>query len=406
MTSNVVIVGGGLAGAKAAEALRADGFDGAITILTRESHAPYERPPLSKGYLMGKDDRASVFVHPLEWYTEHDIDLRREAEAVSVDASAHTVTLADGSSLPYDKLLLATGSIPRRLSIPGSELDGVFYLREIDDSEAIKSAFALSSSVVIIGAGWIGLETAAAARAAGLEVTILEAAALPLVRIVGEQVGQVFADLQRRNGVDLRLEVTIEALVGADGRVTGVRLADGSLIAADMVIVGVGITPAVALAESAGLTVDNGIVVDEHLQTSDPDIFAVGDVANAFNPRIGEHIRVEHWANALNMPAVAAKGMLGQVAVYDRLPYFYSDQYDLGLEYVGYTAPEGFDEVVIRGDLEAGAFIAFWLREGRVLAGMNANIWDVVDPIRELIHRGTAVDRAALADESIELSAL
>jgi len=406
MTSNVVIVGGGLAGAKAAEALRADGYEGSITILTRESHAPYERPPLSKGYLMGKDDRESVFVHPLDWYAEHDIDLRREAEAVSVDSSAHTVTLADGSTLPYDKLLLATGSIPRRLSIPGADLDGVFYLREIDDSEAIKSAFAQSKSVVIIGAGWIGLETAAAARAAGLDVTILEAAALPLVRIVGEQVGQVFAELQRRNGVDLRLEVTVDALVGAYGRVTGVQLADGSVIAADMVIVGVGISPAVALAESAGLTVDNGIVVDEHLQTSDPDIFAVGDVANAFNPRIGEHIRVEHWANALNMPAVAAKGMLGQEAVYDRLPYFYSDQYDLGLEYVGYTAPGGFDEVVIRGDLDGGVFIAFWLREGRVLAGMNANIWDVVDPIRELIHRGTAVDSAALADESIELSAL
>ncbi|MDP2288224.1 MAG: FAD-dependent oxidoreductase [Actinomycetota bacterium] len=406
MTSNFVIVGGGLAGAKAAEALRANGFEGSITIVTKESHLPYERPPLSKGFLMGKDARESVFVHPLEWYAEHSVELKRDSEAVAVDKASRIVTMSDGTTLPYDKLLLATGSFPRKLSIPGAELSGVFYLREIEDSEAIKSAFALSKSVVVIGAGWIGLETAAAARAAGLDVTILESASLPLVGIVGEQVGQVFADVQRKNGVDLRLNVIVDEIVGIDGRVTGVRLGDGSLIAADMVIVGVGITPAVALAESAGLEVDNGIVVDEHLRTSDPDIYAAGDVANAFNPRIGSHIRVEHWANALNMPAVAVKGMMGQVAVYDRLPYFYSDQYDLGLEYVGYTAPGDFDEVVIRGDLNAGAFIAFWLREGKVQAGMNANIWDVVDPIRELIHRGTPVDSVALGDENVELGSL
>lgn len=406
MTANFVIVGGGLAGAKAAEALRSNGFDGSITLVAKESHLPYERPPLSKGYLMGKDPRESVFVHPLDWYAENAVDLRRESEAVALDASSHTVTLSDGSTLPYDKLLIATGSIPRKLSIPGADFDGVFYLREIDDSEAIKSAFALAKSVAVIGAGWIGLETAAAARAAGLDVTILEAAALPLVRIVGDQVGQVFADLQRKNGVDLRLEVSVDELLGADGRVTGVRLGDGSLIPADMVIVGVGIAPAVALAETAGLKVDNGILVDEHLRTSDPDIYAAGDVANAFNPSIGSHIRVEHWANALNMPAVAVKGMMGEEASYDRLPYFYSDQYDLGLEYVGYTAPGEFDEVVIRGDLSSGAFIAFWLRGGVIQAGMNANVWDVVDPIRDLILRGTPVDSAALADENVELGSL
>ncbi len=406
MTSNFVIVGGGLAGAKAAEALRDNGFDGTITILSKESHIPYERPPLSKGFLMGKDSRESVFVHPLDWYAENSVELRRESEVVSVDAAGHLVTLADGSTLTYDKLLITTGSVPRKLAIPGAALSGVLYLREIDDSEAIKSAFALSPSVVVIGAGWIGLETAAAARAADLDVTILEAASLPLVRILGDQVAQVFADLQRKNGVDLRLEVSIEEILGSDGHVSGVRLDDGSVIAADIVIVGVGIAPAVALAETAGLTVDNGVVVNEHLQTSDPDIYAAGDVANAFNPRLGTHIRVEHWANALNMPSVAAKSMMGQDAVYDRLPYFYSDQYDLGMEYVGYTAPGEFDEVIIRGDLTSGAFIAFWLREGRVQAGMNANIWDVVDPIRELIQRGTPVDRAALGDESVELSSL
>ena len=406
MTSNFVIVGGGLAGAKAAEALRANGFEGAITILSRESHLPYERPPLSKGYLMGKDSRESVFVHPADWYTDNAIDVRLDSEVVGIDSSARRLTLSDGATQAYDKLLLATGSIPRRLSIPGGELDGVFYLRDIDDSEAIKSAFAESKSVAIIGAGWIGLETAAAARAAGLEVSLLEAASLPLVRILGDQVAQVFADLQRKNGVDLRLDVSIEEILGDGGRVTGVRLADGSQVAADMVIVGVGIAPEIALAESAGLDIDNGILVDEHLRTSNEDIFAAGDVANAFNSRIGSHIRVEHWANALNMPPVAALGMMGLEAVYDRLPYFYSDQYDLGLEYVGYTGPGEFDEVVIRGDLSSGAFIAFWLREGRIQAGMNVNVWDVVEPIRDLIQRGTPVDINALSDESVALASL
>ncbi len=406
MTSNFVVVGGGLAGAKAAEALRANGFDGTITILCKESNLPYERPPLSKGFLMGKDSRESVFVHTAEWYAENAIDVRLDSEVVSADSESHALTLRNGSQVSYDKLLIATGSLPRKLSVPGAELAGVFYLRAIEDSEAIRAAFEKSTNVAIIGAGWIGLETAAAARAAGLNVTVLEAASLPLVRILGEQVSQVFADVQRANGVDLRLEVSVDELLGTAGKVTGVRLADGSVIPADMVIVGVGITPDVSLAESAGLDIDNGILVDEHLRTSNADIFAAGDVANAFNPRIGTHIRVEHWANALNMPAVAAQGMMGNEATYDRLPYFYSDQFDLGLEYVGYTAPGEFDEVVIRGDLNSGAFIAFWLRDGRIQAGMNVNVWDVVDPIRELIHRGTPVDTVGLSNESVELGSL
>jgi len=406
MTSNFVIVGGGLAGAKAAEALRLQGFGGAITLLCKESHLPYERPPLSKGFLQGKDPLDSVFVHPREWYAEQSIDVREGTEVVAVDAASHEVRLADGSALAYDRLLLATGSVPRRLSVPGAELSGVHYLRAIEDSEAIKAGFAQAESVVVIGAGWIGLETAAAARAAGLRVTILEAASLPLVRVLGDVVGEFFADLHRAHGVDLRLEVGVAELLGADGAISGVRLQDGTEIPADMVIVGVGISPDIALAESAGLTIDNGILVDEHLRSSDPDIFAAGDVANAFNPRLGTHIRVEHWANALNMPAVAAAGMLGEEASYDRLPYFYSDQYDLGMEYVGYAEPGDFDEVVIRGELGIEGFIAFWLREGRILAAMNANVWDVVDPIRELIHRGEPVDSGALSDVSVTLGSL
>ena len=401
-----VIVGGGLAAGKAAEALRTQGFTGRIILVGDENHRPYLRPPLSKDYLQGKADRDSVLVHPDDWYDEHDVELLLGNEAIALDRTERRVRLSDGSDVAYDRLLLATGSSPRLLSIPGADLTGVHYLRRIEDCEAIKAAFGQVSRVVIVGAGWIGLETAAAARAAGLEVTVLESADLPLVQILGAQVGKVFADLHTEHGVDLRLGVQVESFSGNDGLVTTVHLKDGTSIATGMVIVGVGITPNVALAESAGIEVDNGIVVDEHLRTSDPDVFAAGDVANAYNPRLGRRIRVEHWANAVNQPAVAAAGMLGRDEVYDRLPYFYSDQYDLGMEYTGYADPDSYDEVVFRGDVKARTFIAFWLAEGRVLAGMNVNIWDVTDDIKALIESGRSVDLVRLADTSIPLADL
>jgi 3-phenylpropionate/trans-cinnamate dioxygenase ferredoxin reductase component len=401
-----VIVGASLAGAKAAETLRAEGFDGPVVLIGEESDRPYERPPLSKDYLLGKAERETLYVHPQEWYAEHDVDLRLGVTVTAIDRAAHEVSLADGSKAGYAKLLLATGSSPRRLSLPGADLDGVLYLRSAGDSDRIRTAFQGASQVAVIGAGWIGLETAAAARAAGAEVTVLEMADLPLLRVLGRQVAQVFADLHKDNGVDLRCGVQTLEITGRSGKAAGVRLADGSHVEADVVIVGVGITPNSQLASAAGLEVDNGIWADAQLRSSDPDIFAAGDVANAFHPLLGKHVRVEHWANALNQPQTAAKAMLGQDVAYDMVPYFFTDQYDLGMEYAGYVEPDGYDEVVFRGDAGRREFIAFWLGGGRVLAGMNVNVWDVNEAIQALVRSGQQVDSGALSDPATPLESL
>jgi 3-phenylpropionate/trans-cinnamate dioxygenase ferredoxin reductase subunit len=383
----VAVVGGGLAGGKAVEALRTEGYDGRLVLFAAERYRPYERPPLSKGYLLGNDERDVVFVHPEQWYAEHEVELRLGTPVTGLDPRAHLLTTGSGDSLRYDKLLLATGASPRRLAVPGADLPAVRYLRDIDDSDALRAAFRPDARVVVIGAGWIGLETAAAARTAGAQVTVLEAAALPLLRVLGPQMAQVFADLHAAHGVELRFGAGVAAI-----RPDGVELADGALLAADVVVVGVGVAPNVDLARAAGLAVDNGVLVDAHLRSSDPDVLAVGDVANAEHPVLGRRIRVEHWANALDQPAVAAQTILGKDAVYDRLPYFFTDQYDLGMEYVGYVEPDGYDDVVVRGDLAAREFVAFWVRGGRVLAGMNVNVWDVNERIRELILSGEPVD--------------
>jgi 3-phenylpropionate/trans-cinnamate dioxygenase ferredoxin reductase component len=392
-----VIVGAGLAGAKTVEALRGSGFDGQITLVGEEADLPYERPPLSKDYLTGKADRDSVFVHDAAWYRQQDIGLRLGHRATAIDRAARQLRLADGSVLPYGKLLLATGASPRRL--PGAS--GVHYLRTIGDSDRLKEILGTRSRLVVIGAGWIGLEVAAAARQAGLQVTVLESLELPLLRVLGPQIAQVFADLHRAQGVSLRLGVRIEEVTGS-----GVRLAGGTLIEADAVVAGIGATPNTQLAEQAGLEVSDGIVTSAALRTSDPDIFAAGDVARAYHPLLGQHLRVEHWANALNQPATAATAMLGGDASYDELPYFYTDQYDLGMEYLGYAAPGGYDQVVVRGDLATREFIAFWLRGRRVLAGMNVNVWDVTDHIKKLIASRHPVDTAALADPGTPLDGL
>ncbi|MFF4338892.1 NAD(P)/FAD-dependent oxidoreductase [Kitasatospora sp. NPDC001540] len=401
MDTGIVIVGAGLAGAKAAEALRAEGYRGPVTLVGDEAERPYERPPLSKGYLLGKEEKEKVYVHPADWYAQHEVTLRLGTAATAIDPAGHTVTLEGGERLPFSKLLLATGSAPRTLPVPGGDGDFVRTLRRLGDSEQLRAAFRPGARVVIVGAGWIGLEAAAAARTAGAEVTVLEAAELPLLRVLGREVARVFADLHRAHGVDLRLEVEVEEL-----RADGVRLGDGSTVPADVLLVGVGIAPNTALAEHAGLTVDNGVRTDQHLATSHPDVFAAGDVANAFHPLFGKPIRVEHWANALNQPAVAAASMLGKAAVYDRVPYFFTDQYDLGMEYTGYAEPGGYDRVVFRGDVAGREFLAFWLSGGKVLAGMNVNVWDVTDPIRELVRSGRAVDPERLADPAVPLDEL
>jgi 3-phenylpropionate/trans-cinnamate dioxygenase ferredoxin reductase component len=398
-----VIVGASLAGAKAAEALREEGFGGPVVLIGDETERPYERPPLSKDYLLGKAERDVIYVHPASWYAENGVELRLGVPVSGIDRAAREVALADGSRAGYAKLLLATGSSPRHLPVPGADADGVLYLRQVGDSDRIKAAFEGASRVAVIGAGWIGLETAAAARAAGAEVTILEAAELPLLRVLGAEAARVFAGLHREHGVDLRFGVQVSEITGAGGRADGVRLADGSHVAADMIIVGIGITPNTQLAEAAGLATGNGITVDAGLRSSDPDIFAAGDVASAYHPLLGQHIRVEHWYNALHQPQTAARTMLGQDAAYDRVPYFYTDQYDLGMEYAGYVEPGGYDQVVFRGDVANREFIAFWLAGGRVLAGMNVNIWDVTDAIQALVRGGRPVEVGRLADPAVPL---
>ncbi|HEX7537926.1 MAG TPA: FAD-dependent oxidoreductase [Dermatophilaceae bacterium] len=401
-----VIVGAGLAGAKAAEALREQGFGGRLVLLGDEPDAPYERPPLSKDYLQGKVARDSLFVHTPDWYTRNDVELRFSTTATGIAPDSKHITLDDGELVEYEKLLLTTGSTPRHLPIPGAELDGVHYLRRVGDSERLRELFTTASRLVIIGAGWIGLEVAAAARAAGVDVTILETAALPLLRVLGSTIAPVFAALHREHGVDLRLGVGVQEITGDGHRATGVQLADGTRIDADAVLVGVGATPNTGLAEQAGLTVDNGIIVDAALRSSNPDVYAAGDVARAFHPLLQTHIRVEHWANALNQPATAAAAMLGREATFDALPYFYTDQYDLGMEYVGYAEPDGYDQVVVRGDLDTREFVAFWLSQGRLLAGMNVNIWDVTDPIKALIRSRSQLDTTRLTDPSVPLESL
>jgi 3-phenylpropionate/trans-cinnamate dioxygenase ferredoxin reductase subunit len=401
-----VIVGAGLAGAQAAEALRTEGFDGRILLIGEETERPYNRPPLSKDYLQGKSEKQKIYVHPEGWYAGHDVELRLDSRVTALDRAAHQLTIQGGERIRYDKLLLTTGSSPRRLSVPGHDLAGVLYLRGVQDCEAIKAAFATAKRVAIIGAGWIGLETAAAARAAAVDATVLEMAKLPLLGVLGPEMAEIYADLHAEHGVELAMGIEVAEIIGEDHRASGVRLADGSQIDADLVVVGVGITPNTELAETAGLTVDNGILVDEYLCSSDPDVFAAGDVANAYYPSLGRHLRLEHWSAALNQGPVAAANMVGRATAYDHVPYFFSDQYDMGMEYWGYVEAGGYDQVVFRGEVAKREFIAFWLREDRVLAGMNVNVWDQGDAITALIHSGRQVDAARLADPDMALEGL
>jgi 3-phenylpropionate/trans-cinnamate dioxygenase ferredoxin reductase component len=403
----IVIVGGGLAGAKAAEALREKGFSGSLTMFGDEQHLPYERPPLSKSYLMRQSPFEDAVVHPAEWYAEHDVELRLGTHVTAVDTAAHEVELEDGSRVGFDRLLLATGATPRRLPVPGAEATGVHYLRTRENSDAIRDSFGAGRRLAIIGAGWIGLEVAAAARQAGTAVTIIESAELPLLAVLGRELAQVFADLHSANEVDLRLGAALKEITVEKGHATGLLLGDGSTVIADAVVIGVGVAPNVALAESAGLDVDNGVLVDAALRTSNPDVYAVGDIANHDHPTLGTRVRVEHWATALNQPAAAAAAMLDEDVVYEELPYFFSDQYDLGMEYIGHAPPGSYARVVVRGDLAAREFVAFWLDDGQhILAAMNVNVWDVVDEVKPLIKGRVVVDPDRLADPSIGYSEL
>ena len=401
-----VIVGGGLAGAKAAEALRTAGFDGEVVLFGTEPERPYERPALSKGFLLGKDTRDSVFVHSTDWYAENNVDLRTGVTVAMIDPAAHLVTF-DGGTMAYDKLLLTTGSSARRVDIPGAGLGNVLYLRTLPESEALRAAFTPEARVVIVGAGWIGLETAAAARTAGASVTVVDPEPTALHRALGPELGGKFADLHRAHGVEFRFgESAAEFLAAGPGsdQVGSVVTTTGAELPADVVVVGIGIVPNVSLAKSAGLDVDNGVVTDSALRTSDPDIFAAGDVASSYHPLLGRHLRMDHWSNALNGGKAAGVSMLGEPVEYDRVPYFYSDQYDLGMECAGLPSPGTYDQIVYRGDSDTLEFIAFWLKEGRLVAGMNVNVWDVNDDIQGLIRSAKPLDTARLTDPAIPLT--
>jgi 3-phenylpropionate/trans-cinnamate dioxygenase ferredoxin reductase subunit len=400
----IVIVGAGLAGVKAAETLRAEQFDGRIVLIGAEPDAPYDRPPLSKGYLLGKQDRGSVDLHDEQWYADNEVELLLRRRVARLDRAARQVELDDGERIGYTELLLTTGSSPRRLRIPGTDLQGVHYLRRLGQSDALRADLEAGGRVVVVGAGWIGLETAAAARAHGCEVTVIEPNPTPLHPVLGPELGGFFADVHRAHGVEFRLGTGVTELRGS-ARVSSVVTGDGTEIAAGTVIIGVGARPNTELAEEAGLAVDDGIVVDASLRTGDPHVFAAGDVARARNPFYGDLIRVEHWANALNGGSAAARAMLGQDVAYDELPYFFSDQYDLGMEFAGWFPPGGYDRVVTRGDTEGQAFQAFWLTDGRVVAGLHVNLWDEgIEPIKALIRSRRPVDPDRLVDTSTPLT--
>lgn len=407
-----VIVGAGLAGAKAAEALRDEGFGGRILLIGNEAELPYTRPPLSKDYLRDRSEKAKIYVHPAAWYQEHAIELRLGQRVAAIDPAGHAVTLAGGETIGYDTLLLATGASPRGLQVPGAEGRGVFSLHSVEDCERLKTAFATGARrglrLSVIGAGWLGLEVAAAARGAGLEVTLLARSELPLLRGYGPEVAGVFTRLHRRHGVDVRVGAAVigireSASVGSSRRSVTVQLEEGSAIDADLVVAAVGAVPNSGLAAAAGLAVHDGIQVDEHLRSSDPDIYAAGDVANVYRPLLGRQLRFAHWYDAANQPRIAAKSMLGLAASYQRVQYFYSDQYELGMECSGYFEPGGYDEIVIRGELDAPRFIAFWLKDHVLLAGMNVNIWTETEQIKALVRSARPLDSAKLADSTVPL---
>jgi 3-phenylpropionate/trans-cinnamate dioxygenase ferredoxin reductase component len=366
-----IIVGASLAGAKAAEELRTQGFDGRVLLIGSEPERPYERPPLTKDYLRGDSPREKAYVHEEDFYAQRQIELFTSATVTAIDHAASTVTLDDRRELGFDRLLLTIGAEPRRIPIPGADLDGVYYLRTLADCDTLRERLDAGGRVVVVGAGWIGSEFAASARQRGLEVTVIDPLELPNGRIFGPEIGGFYRDVHAQHGVELLLGEGVQSFEG-NGTVARVRTTSGRTVDCEFAVVGIGVTPRAELARDAGLEVDNGILVDEKLQTSAPNVFAAGDVANAWNPFYEQRIRVEHWSNALNQGPAAARAMLGEPVSYDRIPYFFSDQYDVGMEYSGY-APK-WDEVVFRGDRDGGEFIAFWLQDARVVAGMNVNV--------------------------------
>ena len=407
-----VIAGASLAGATAASTLRDLGFDGRVVLIGEEPHRPYQRPPLSKAYLRGEAETDAVYVHPESYYDTNDIELRTATTVTSVRPGTSEVVCDDGETLHFDRLLVTTGTRARQLDVPGARLDGIYQLRSLDDSDRLRARLARGGTLVVVGAGWIGTEVAASARTMGLDVTIIDPGDVPLARVLGARVGGIYRDIHMSHGVTLVPETTVERFEGTT-EVEAVRTSDGRSIGCDFVVVGIGAVPRTELLDGSGITVDNGAVTDEFLQTDVPGVFAAGDVANARHPVYGR-LRIEHWANARSQAAVAARNMLGGAKSddrvldhpipFERVPYFYSDQFDVGMEYSGHATD--WDDVVLRGDVEGRRFIAFWLKERRILAAMNVNVWDVTDQLQALIRSRLRVDTDRLADPDTALTDL
>lgn len=398
---SVVIAGGGLAGATAAFALREGSFDGRITLVSQEESAPYERPPLSKAYLRGESTLDQALVRPLAEYSAHGIELLGGRRAVTLDPTIRRLNLDNGTNLTYDVLLIATGAAPRHLGSTPASLAGVHYLRNAEDAEAIRTAAANATNIAVIGGGWVGSEVAASLRQLGHDVTLISTLPRPLERVLGPEVAEVYRRLHAEHGV--RLVQGHVSLLQGTRSVEEVRLTDGHGVPADLVVVGVGAVARLQLAMRGGLeTTEGGIAVDEYLRTSVPNIYAAGDVAAAWHPRFGRHIRIEHWDNAIEQGKAAAANILGANRPYARTPYFYSDQFDLGMEYRGYAPQWG--EVVVRGDLAKREFLAFWLADDRVIAAMNANLWDQGKELQRLVESEERVDVARLADPVVPLA--
>ena len=396
-----VIVGGGHAAGQAAASLRQEGYDGELVIVADEPHVPYQRPPLSKQYLAGEQGLDRVYLRAEKFYADKHVQVRRAARATGIDRSAKAVVLDDGTQLPYEKLLLATGGRPRILDLPGAELSGIHYLRTIADSDAIKAEMAPARRLVIVGGGYIGLEVASVAITAGLSVTVLEMEGRILQRVTTPAMSEFYRRLHDDAGVAIRTGARASAFVGADA-VTHVRCTDGSEIPADLVVVGVGIVPNVELAAEAGLPCDDGIVVDERCTTADPDIYAAGDCTNHPNPLLDRRLRLESVPNAMEQARVAAANMVGKEKDYASVPWFWSDQYDLKLQMVGFSTDR--DTTVTRGDPEARRFAVFHLREGVLVAADAVNSPREFMACRQLV--GRPADAAKLADPLVDLKTL
>jgi NADPH-dependent 2,4-dienoyl-CoA reductase/sulfur reductase-like enzyme len=402
----IVIVGGGLAAAKAAESLRTEGYDGDLVVVSSEPHRPYERPPLSKDYLRGEAERDVLFPLSEEWYVDHHVDLRTATRAAGIDVDAHSLTLIDGTSLPYARLLLATGSTPRSFAVPGADLQGVHYLRTIEHADLLAATLEASARegagrLAVVGDGWIGMEVAASARSLGLDVTVVGRGVHPLGRVLGPLLGEMYGKVHADHDVHLHRNAQVVGITGSEGRVTGLDVADGTHVAADVVVVGVGVTPNVGFAEAAGIDLRDallggGLAVDATLRTSAPDVWAAGDIASVPSSRYGRPLRVEHWAVALETGPHAARAMLGSREPYDKLPYFFSDQYDVGMEYLGFVEDPAGTEVVVSGSLEDHELVAFWVAGDRVQAGMTVNVWEQMERVEEIVRSAGPVDRDAL----------